>query len=142
VRRLHLRHGLVLGLVPLGHEDRRRVVDHGLDESEQRQRVGLVVGVELGDRRQEERRQELVEGEVVLERVVDLDEAPVVVGSVELAHHLGLAQRLVEADRGPDVLALAGPGLVVVEQQRAQVLPRAPRPVEHRHEHPRRDGER
>ena len=139
---LHLGHRLVLGLVLLRHEHRHRVVDHGLDQGEHGERVALVVPIEQGDGVEQERGEQLVEGEVVLQVVVDLDEAAVLVGCVEQPHDAGGAQRLVEADGRAHVAPLARPGLVAVEQQRAAVGPRVAGSVEQLHQHPRRHPER
>ena len=65
---LHLGDGLATLLVGLRHQHRERVVEDRLDHREHVERVGLGLGVDQVERGLRERRQRLVEREVVLQR--------------------------------------------------------------------------
>ena len=65
--------------VGLGHEDRPRVLEDGLDDREDVERVGLRVRVEQLHRGERERRERLVEREVVLQVAGEPQHAPVLV---------------------------------------------------------------
>ena len=114
---LHPAHQLVLDPVELGHQHHRRVLD---DRLHQAQRLQVVVGrgaVQHRHRLHREQRQGLVEPELVLEVEPDPHRAAQLVGLVQHLDDPGVGQRPEHAHRPADVVALAGPGLVVVDQQ-------------------------
>ena len=121
---LHRGDGLPARLVGLGHEHGRRVVEDRLDDREHVQRVGLGVRIDEIERGLGERRQRLIEREVLLqrggqlegsaERVRDRAAAPDAGGEQLLGQRFGLRRQAPAA-------ALI---LVVVLHQRAQGLDR------------------
>ena len=119
---LHLGDGLAAGLVLLGVEHLARVVEGGLDDGDDVQRVGGRLGLEQLDRREGKGAERLVEGEVVLQVDGQPDDAALGVGHVEALDDAGREQRPVDRNRLGDKDSLARRRLMVVGEQVAHRL--------------------
>ena len=116
---LHLRDRLAAGLLQLRGQDLAGILDRRLDHRNYIQHKAFRRRIQGFDGGQGERRQRLVEGEIVRQIYREPVAAAVGLGLVEVLKHPGLQQRARDADRLADVGELAGPGFVVVGEQAA-----------------------
>src|SRR5207302_8644230 len=101
-------------LVRLRRQRLRRVGQGGLDDREHVKRVPGQVPVEQPDGGQRQRRQRLVEREVVLQVHGQPPAAALLVRLVQPLHHPAGQQGTVDGEGAPDVPALRGRRFVVV----------------------------
>ncbi len=115
---LHRGDGLAAGLLLLGDQHLARVVQGRLDHRDHVEGVARRPGVEHLERGQRERRQRLVERELLGQGHGQAD-GPPAVGGAHPVHDAALAQRPVDPHRLADQPATAGLGLVVLGEQAA-----------------------
>ena len=125
----------LLGLVELGEQNDHRVVEHGLDDTQQLPGEVGCLPVESVDRFEREQRQWLVEPKIILQVEIDTNRTTLLVGFIERLEDLGFDQRAVDGDRAADVAALVLAGLVVVDEQVAHRRTAVAGPIEHVEHH-------